>query len=156
MGYEIKVLIGKSTSWPRQEMKRTNVRYKDDSGWEPELDDKGNYVYTDRTEHYFDVYAVMDMCKLGCQSDALNTLIGKSFALAKNNENQIHHFYASDGNTMIQEDRYGSRMHPVSLIELKEALDALPDMDYRRLRWLKALVDEMVKDKEPLQVMFIK
>lgn len=45
-------------------------------------------------------------------------------------------------------------MHPVPLKRLAETLNDLDDMEYRRLRWLKALVDEMAKDPEELQVMF--
>lgn len=154
MGYEIKILIGKSTNHPSLEIKRTTIPYADGSGFEPERDEKGSYVYTGNTEHWFQIYAMIDMCKLGYQSAPLNDLISESFSLAASKLSQIHFYYSDDGNTHIKEDRYGARMHPVPLKRLAETLNDLDDMEYRRLRWLKALVDEMAKDPEELQVMF--
>lgn len=153
MGYEIKAYIGKTCrSFP--EWKLTTTPYKDGSGFEPERDEQGAIVCTDRTEHPFMVYAMLDMCKLGYQDDPLNELISQSFQLAKDNSKDVHYFYGSDGNTTIKEDRYGATMHPVPLKELAEALNAMPNLEYRRLRWLKALVDSMVDDKEEMSVMF--
>lgn len=153
MGYETKIIIGKSTSHPQRELKHTDVPYKDGSGFELERDDKGNFVPTGNTEHWFQIYATMDMCKLS-GDDPLNELIDISFKLARSHPEQIHFFYADDGNTKIKEDKYGARMFPVPLKDLALALSAISDISYRRLRWLKTLVDEMVKDRESLQVMF--
>jgi len=154
MGYEIKAYIGKSTNCPMQEMKRTKIPYADGSGFEVERDEKGDVVYTDRWMCYFSVYAMVDMCKLGYQDDPLNELISLSFKQAKENPLQIHYFYASDGNTEVMEDRYGAKMSPVPLVALCAALEALDDLTYRRLKWLKALADSMLNDNENLEVMF--
>lgn len=153
MGYEIKVIIGKSClSHP--EWKQSSVPYSDGSGFEPERDTKGNPVLTGRTMQYFMPYVEIDMCKLGYDSDPLNDLIGISFQLARKNQQTVHYFYGSDGNIQITEDKYGAAMHPVPLKDLQTALNAITDMSYRRLKWLKALVDSMADDKEELQAMF--
>ena len=153
MGYEIRAYIGKTVrSYPEWQL--TDVPYPDGSGFHPARDEHGKVMHTDRTEHPFLVYAMVDMCKLGYQDDPLNDLIGKSFRLAKERPKDVHFFYGSDGNTPIKEDSYGAAMHPVPLAELAAAMAAMPDMSYRRLGWIKALIDAMAGDQEQLSVMF--
>ena len=154
MGYEIKVMLGKPSSHTFPEWKRSSTPYADGSGFEPERDENGKPVETGRVMNYFTKYAEVDMCKLGGQDDSLNRLIQHSFSLAKQHPDKVYYFYGRDGNSEVTEDRYGARMHPVPLKDLVRALNDLPDLEYRRLRWLKALVDSMSDDTEEMFAMF--
>lgn len=154
MGYEIKAYIGKTDS-DGNEWALTKKRYKDGSGFEPQKKD-GQIVYTGRTSHWFQVYAMIDLCKLGYQDDALNRLISDTFKRAKDvSKTDYHFFYGTDGNTEIKEDRYGA---PVGVAPLKTVLKAMQSTEdaktYRRLVWAIALLKSMSKDGEQLEVLF--
>lgn len=155
MGYEIKMIVGK-TGLAMPEWKRSNRRYEDDSGYEPERDDKGNIVYTGRNEHWFQVMAMIDLCKLGYQDDPLNRIIAQSHKHAKDTtKTDVWFYYADDGNTHINEDHYGAAMSPVPVKDVLAAMKQSADATkYRRLIWAIALLESMSTDPEDLEVMF--
>lgn len=155
MGYEIKMFVGK-VSLRGKEWKLTDKRYDDDSGFEPERDDKGKIVYTDRTEHWFQVMAFVDLCKLGYQDDALNRLISDSFDTAKKHaKTDVHYFYGEDGNKKIVDDLYGAALWPVPVKDVLEAMKKSHGRSkYRRTDWAIALLVAMAKDTEQLEVIF--
>lgn len=153
MGYEIKMIVGKSSP-ARNEFKLSSERYDDDSGFKPERDESGNILYTGRKGHWFSVFAEIDLCKLGYQDDALNRLISKSHETAKeNNPTEFYFFYGSDGNTEIKDDRYGSFFWPVPVREVLHAIREVGS-DYRRLKWAEALLASMADDMEEIEVIF--
>jgi len=155
MGYEIKCFIGKSGQ-ASPEWALSDKRYKDDSGFEPLKDAKGNTLYTGRTEHWFQIMAMVDLCKLGYQDDALNRLIHQSHKTAKDAiKTNVYYFYGEDGNTQVKEDRYGDGMWPVPVKDVLEAMKSVEDAQtYRRLVWAIALLEAMAKDPANLQVLF--
>src|SRR3990167_6416697 len=107
MGYEIKLIIGKASALIGDEWKLSNQRYKDDSGFEPEKDAKGKIVLTGRKEHWFQVFATLDLCKIGGEAE-LNRVINASFKRGKEvAKTDVHYFYGEDGNTPIKDDQYG-------------------------------------------------
>lgn len=154
MGYEIRMFVGRQGS-PSAELEVDKTRpYEDGSGFEFKKDERGNTVKTGRTEIWFDRYAILDLCKLGYQEDPLNALIASTFEKGKANEATVYFFY--EGNEQVKDDYYGSKMWPVPLSEVLQALNEMPAeaMEYRRLKWAKALLEAMASDPEGLYVMF--
>lgn len=156
MGYETKIIIGKASSIVGPEWALSDKHYSDDSGFEPKRDAKGNIAYTGRTEHWFQVMATLDLCKLGGQMDALRKLISESHKTGKEQANRyFYYYYADDGNTRIEEDRYGDKLWPVPVKEVLEAMKQSEDAKtYRRLIWAIALLESMAEDREGLEVLF--
>jgi hypothetical protein len=157
MGYEIKLIIGRASLLTSDEIKRDLEKpFKDGSGYEYAKDEKGGYVKTGRKEHYFQVYATLDLCKLGYQEDELNSLIARSHKEgARQAKTAFHYFYADDGNTQIVEDRYGSKMWPVPVGDVLNAVQRCEDATkYRRLMWAIALLTSMKDDPQGVSVMF--
>lgn len=112
MGYETILLIGKDTKM----------------GFAP---DEGIY---------FQVYAHVDMCKLG------NSQLFNLPWLNKTPEDKFWFWYAptGDGDTQIEEDRYGDKPRPVPLLAVLEALEEdMSNADYRRLWWAYQLLLSM-------------
>jgi hypothetical protein len=155
MGYETKLIIGKA-SQASPEWALSDQLYKDGSGFEPLRDAKGNILHTGRTEHWFQIMAMVDLCKLGHADDSLNRLLHQSHKTAKEqNKAHVYYFYDSDGNTQVKEDRYGDGMWPVPIKDVLDAMKASEGAQtYRRLVWAIALLEAMVKDSENLQVLF--
>lgn len=151
MGYEIKMIIGRSSDNLSDEWKLSNSPYEDGSGYEPERDDTGEIVLTGRKKRWFNVYATIDLCKLGHDENPLNTLIRESHGVA--DETIVNYFYTDDGNTQIKDDKYGESMNPVPLLEVIRAIEKTPS-DYRRLKWAKDLLESMKDSGEDLSVMF--
>lgn len=154
MGYEIKMMIGRqgtpSTEYAIDESKP----FDDGSGFEYLKDAHGGLVPTGRTKTWFDVFAQVDLCKLGYQEHPLNDLISESFAKARENTATVCFFY--NGDKRVTEDYYGDKFYPVPIAAVWDAMNAMTpeSMEYRRLKWAKALVEAMKDDPEQLQVMF--
>ena len=154
MGYETKIIIGKSTT-PTPEWEEDKEHpFDDGSGFPYKMDKLGREIPTGRMETYFSVYAELDLCKLGYQDDELNRLAQKSHDKAKGK--QFWFFYGTDGNTRITEDSYGAGMTPMPIGKVLKAMKASIDKDdpYRRLAWAIALLESMAKDSEGLEVLF--
>lgn len=67
MGYEIKMLVGKSCLRAKEIERDMSKPYSDGSGYEYKRDEKGEIVYTGREEVWFQVMAEVDLSKLGYQ-----------------------------------------------------------------------------------------
>lgn len=162
MGYEITLYIGHRGNPSREiEVDKTQP-FEDGSGFHYKRNAKGEYCYTGRTEQWFNVMATIDLCKLGSQDDSLNQLIGETQDKGKDiNQESYCYFYASDGNTRVEEDRYGAPLWPAPLDgvakAVSEAFEASKDdhgpEGYRRLKWASALLESM-KGDENLEVIF--
>ncbi len=156
MGYEIKMMIGKSGHTSAEREKDMAKPYSDGSGFETKKDKIGNDVLTGRTGHYFYVFVDFDLCKLGYQDDALNKLIQKSQDKKRRSKHFYYFYGTGDGNNEIKQDNYGSQMYPVPIKKVMEAMRKTIDKNepYRRLEWAIALLESMSKDTEELEVMF--
>jgi len=123
MGYETELVVGKLT----------------------------DHKFGHETAHWFKVYAVVDMCKMG-----YDTLVATLDAhLPKGSEPAVY-WYAptGDGNTMITEDSYGDMPKPLPIKTVVEALEKdMENEDYRRFKWALALLKSMEDDPEGLSVL---
>jgi hypothetical protein len=153
MGYETKLIIGKSTGvqWDEREKDKTKP-YSDGSGFEDKVGKDGNPVLTGRKGTFFQVFMELDLCKMG--SGPLSSLQSETVSRAKANGKQFFEFYGStDGNHAVCEDRYGDPLWPVPLAEVLHALRQ-EDASYRRVKWAVALLEAMADEPEGVEVMF--
>lgn len=155
MGYEIKLYVGKPCLEGDEHARDMDQPYCDGSGYHYKKDEKGNFVPTGRREKYFMVMAMIDLCKLGYQDDALNKLIAQSFEMGKTNKDKLFHYFY-DGNEQVTEDCYGATFWPVPVRYVLDAMKTVQDKDdpYRRLTWAIALLEAMKDDSEQLEVLF--
>lgn len=156
MGYEIKLIIGKSGhEAPELELDKSKP-FSDGSGFEYKKDGRGNPVKTGRTSVYFSEYVRIGLCKLGYQDDALNRLISRTQETGGKNKS-LRFYYIYNGNTRVSEDCYSSNFWPV---EIRKVLNALKRShpkrknSYRRTNWAIDLLSSMVDDDEGLEVIF--
>lgn len=157
MGYETKIIIGRVGFASKEFELDLTKPHADGSGFEYKNDAAGKPIETGRMEHYFLVYAMLDLCKLGYQDDALNRLQTKSIEQAKrDSKTSVYYFYGEDGNRAIKEDRYGQGLWPMPVAEVLAAMKkSISRSDpYRRLLWAIALLESMKDDAEGLQVLF--
>jgi hypothetical protein len=155
MGYEIKLIIGKTSSISNKEHVEDMTKpFSDGSGFEWKKDADGNPVFTGRTETFFDCMAEVDLCKVG--EGKVSSLVGEVQKMAEKNADKCFYFYGTtDGNKSAKEDRYGDKLHPVPISDVLSALEADAELDdYRRFRWAIALLKSMKDDSEGLEVMF--
>jgi hypothetical protein len=148
MGYETKLFIGKSCH-SGKEVKKGDLVLEEGEAYKPYLkDDKGNYIHTGREEIYFMVYATIDLCKCGYDSEVL-----KLDWRNKESDSVVWYFY--NGSEETREDLYGESSKPIKIQEVLGALkkDAKKD-DYRRFKWAISLLESMVNDSEDLEVLF--
>ena len=123
MGYETKLIIGKQSS----------VTTEDEG--------KGDI--------YFNVMAMVDLCKCGHDSPVTNIDWGNY------DEEKVWYFYAEDGNTRITKDAYGDKSRPVPISVVLAALrEANEEENYRRFDWAIALLSAMEDDPQELEVLF--
>ena len=114
MGYETELLIGKDTG--------------------QSFGDEGTY---------FQIYAHVDMCKMG--NSSLFDLPWVNNTPEKNK----WYFYpvCGDGETMVTEDCYGELLRPVPITDAIHALEKdIDNNDYRRFKWALALLKTMQED----------
>ncbi len=161
MGYEIKLLIGKSCL-ERDELEKDMTKpFDDGSGHEYKRDTNGEYIKTGRKEHWFQTMAEIDLCQLGAQGDALNRLIDETQAEAKAVAGEkVWYFYGTgDRNTEIKEDQYGVPFMPVGIRAVHGAIRLTMEKSHesrncRRLIWAEALLRSMKEDTESLECIF--
>jgi hypothetical protein len=148
MGYETKLIIGRSCQ-STKEVSRGELVLEDGEAYRPYLkDDKENYIYTGREEIYFMVYATIDLCK--CGSDSAISKIDWT-----NKEKDTVFWYFYDGKDQINEDCYGDCPKPLPLSVVLEALRIdSKEGDYRRFKWAVSLLESMENDSENIQVLF--
>lgn len=157
MGYEIKMMIGKSSVRGPEYEHDMSKPFSDGSGYENKRDEKGNLLPTGRELIWFQIMAEVDLCKLGYQDDSLNRLIQKSHDDAKADAKHSYYVYGLDGNMEFSEDRYGSKLSPVPVTDVLAAMNEshpTENSEYRRTKWAKSLLAAMVDDSEQLEVMF--
>jgi hypothetical protein len=148
MGYENRLFIGRSCH-SSDELRQEDLIISDGEAYRPySRDDDGNTVPTGRKGIYFQVMAMIDLCKCGYDSE-----ISKIDWKNKEMESVFWYFYY--GSEETKEDHYGETPKPVII---KTVLDALRKdserEDYRRFKWAIALLESMEKDSENLQVLF--
>lgn len=157
MGYEIKLIIGKSTAGRPEIARDMNKPYSDGSGFEYKKDKKGNDVLTGKIEHYFSVYAELDLCKIGYADNALNRLNTKSHD-PKRRSKHVYYFYGTtEGNKDARKDNYDAPLFPVSLKQVLKSIKEVQQAEsepYRRFTWAIALLESMAQDGEDLEVLF--
>ena len=151
MGYEIKLVVGKS-GFSSEESAREDVAELDgDTAWFPyKKDAKGNLIKTGRTEIYFSVYGMIDLCKPGSNSELLKLD-------AKNHESGIVCWSLYLGDKEVKEDSYGDIFKPVPIAAVIKALEKdlevskdeySDDNGYRRFRWALGFLNAMDDDAE--------
>ena len=102
----------------------------------------GEFVYTDIEETYFQIYAEIDMCKIG------SSHLMKVLTVNKDPLKEIY-WFGYDGNTRIHEDRYGDKPNETSIDDCIEALKLdVQEDDYRRFKWALALLESMKEEKD--------
>jgi len=150
MGYEIKLLIGRESRDPsRKPLKEKKPVIDGDYLYYPPLkDNDGNIKYSDTFQLYFQVYATIDLCKIGdCNLSAV---------LKKNENDRLEHYhYGSDGNTEITEDRYGDKPQTASIADCIKALEKdVKESDYRRFKWALSLLKSMNDSSNDMKVLW--
>lgn len=156
MGYEIRMYFGKSELQREEIEEDLDHPFDDGSGFPYKTDSSGNYIRTGRLENWFKVFGFLDLCKLGYQTDALNDLIAESHETAREKwDKEFLYFYADDGNTKITKDCYDSPMWPVPVGKVLEALKKSHKKgSYRRTDWGRALLAELEKDPQGVEIIF--
>ena len=103
------------------------------------------------SKNWFQVMAMVDLCKAGYDSE-LHKLIPKKSEV---DPAQAVYLYApmGDGDTEVTEDRYGDKLHPVPLELVLAALRKDNEREnYRRFTWAIGLLESMVSTTEDLYV----
>lgn len=150
MGYETRLIIGKSSSLTGDEVEYGELIIEDGEAYRPMLkDEKGEFIKTGRKEIWFQVIAEIDLCKCGYNSE-----IHKIDRVNKDESHIWYWFGSGDGDTRVTEDCYGDKPKPVPIKDVVAALeiDAEKD-DYRRFKWALALLKSMQDDPEGLTVL---
>ena len=127
MGYELKLIIGKTSSvtWTK---------------------------LPTGTETWFQDMARLNLCKIG--AGALSHLVTATQKGSKCPKHTLY-FYSDDGNTQITEDKYGAPFKAVPVKRVLDAIKIDQKKDkYRRFTWAIALLKSMVKDPDGLEVIF--
>lgn len=149
MGYETKLIIG-VPSLEMDEYAMEDLIIEDGKAYRPyKKDSNGELIKTGRKEVYFQVMAMVDLCKCGYSSH-ISKINWKN-----TRDDIVWYWYTEDGNTQIKEDRYGDASEPVDINIVIEALKKdVQDDDYRRFKWALALLESMKDDKEGIKILF--
>ena len=145
MGYEIKLVVGKSGYSGREHKRSDEAELDGDLAWFPYLkDENDDLIETGRTEIYFRVYGIIELCCPGHESNLLQLDWKNGEA-----DSVVWYYYHTDGNTDVREDNYGDVAKPVPVADVIEALEKdLREEDYRRFRWALGFLREMDDDAE--------
>jgi len=149
MGYETRLYVGKSTSLTHDVYKRSDKPEIDgeDVYYPYEKDNEGNLITTGKKSTWFEVMAMIDLCKTGHGSE-----ISK---IDFKNTDESHYWYFYSGNKEIIDDNYGDKSKPIPISVVLEALKKdYQESEYRRFKWAIALLESMAEDKEELSVLF--
>jgi len=147
MGYETRMYVGKSGhSNPEFEHETQAVLDVDYAYFPLKKDANDKPIPTGRTEIYFDVYAMVDMRKVGGSNLLKLDWINKESGTVV-----WYHYGEEGGNNPTKEDRYGDYPKPLKICDVIDALekDAAED-EYRRFNWALALLKDMPEDTEVL------
>jgi hypothetical protein len=155
MGYEITLIVGKSSSVRGPErVDDLSKPFSDGSGYEWKKDENGIPLTTGRQEIFFMTMAEINLCKIG--SGHLSVLVDSTHKMGdKDSKNAWYIYGTTDGNKSAKEDKYGDKLYPVPISDVLDALKADHASDnYRRFRWAIALLESMKDDPEKLEVIF--
>jgi len=153
MGYEIKLVVGKSGYSSREYEQQEQAELDGNLAWFPhKKDDSGHPIETGRTEIYFSTYGIIDLACPGADAHLLK-LDWKN----KEAGSVIWYFYQS-GDTSVKEDGYGDSPKPVPVADVIEALEKdleeskvdYTEKGYRRFRWALGFLKTMDDDAEVL------
>ena len=141
MGYETKLIIGKSGMSTQECAEDSNGNYI--------KDDDGELVRTGRTAIFFSDYAQINMCKCGHGSNIA------AIDFKNKDGDVVWYWFGEDGNKPVKEDRYGESSKPISIGVVIEALkkDIQAD-EYRRFDWALALLESISKSEPEAEVLF--
>lgn len=123
MGYETKLLIGTRSKF-------------------------GN---VDEEIKWFNIYASIDLCKCGYDSNIGN------IPIAHKGSKPLVYWYGFDGNLEITKDRYDEMPKPISIQTVIKALEKDIKVDqYHRFKWALSLLNGMQNEcgREELEVLF--
>ena len=126
MGFEVKIVVGKST-------------------------DTIKGMGDDADKNWFQIMGMVDICKPGHGSE-LAKLCGN---IAQDIDAPNVYLYApmGDGDMTVTEDCYGTKLQAFPLSMVLDALYADSNNDsYRRFKWALALLESMQDDIENLEV----
>lgn len=159
MGYEIKLIVGKSGHSSREHKVQDQAVLDDNIAWFPSVKDENDqFIETGRTEIYFSTYGIINLSCPGSQAHLLK-LDWKN----KEADSVVWYFY-EDGNTTVKEDGYGDSPKPVPVAaviaalekDFEESKEDYPDSadeqggGYRRFRWALGFLKAMDDDAEVL------
>ena len=98
----------------------------------------------DNGHSWLQVYAMVDLCKPGYDSAIYLLNRGK---VGEPTEPLVF-FYAEDGNTSVQEDRYGTKLRAYPIAAVLDAIQSDAQRDqYRRFDWALATLKAIHKDE---------
>ena len=100
---------------------------------------------------WFNIYALIDLCKCGHDSNISN------LDFSHKGNKPLVFWYDSDGNTKITKDKYDNMPKPLLIQTVIEVLEKDIKVDkYRRFKWALSLLKEMYKERgrEKLEVLF--
>jgi len=148
MGYETRLYIGKESSLTKDEIKKGAPELDGDSVYHPYLkDEHGDLVKTGRVETWFQVMAMIDLCKTGYETET------SKIDWKNTDKTRVWYFY--EGDISIKEDKYGEMFKPVPIETVLTALKKDNETEeYRRFTWAIALLESMKDDPQGLTVLF--
>jgi hypothetical protein len=148
MGYEIKLIIGKSLPSMAEIKRQTEPVIDNNTVYFPYVkDEKGDFVHTGKQEIDFLTVAELDLCKIG--DGALLKLIVKNQAKAKADKKNVHKCY--QGDATLEKDCYGEPFLPEDLEKVIHAIEEDNVHEkYRRFDWALALL-KSIHDTSPFQ-----
>ena len=151
MGYETRLLIGRSTGAMKQ-VKKGEYFLDDNNDLDREYlkDEDGKFIYTGGLEFYFMTYATVDLCKVG-------SLLPNELRFNTTPNKHVNYWY--EGGKECMQDSYGK--YP-AIVKLNVVLSAIKeqqvsngDAPYRRFDWAISLLESMSKGKEELEVLLV-
>lgn len=147
MGYETRVYIG-TESFTGNDFEKGELIIEDGEAYKPLIKDgHGDFIPTGKKKTYFQVMAMIDLCKCGYESN-ISEIDFKNY-------DEDHYWYYYAGSTEINEDCYGIKPKPIPIKIVLEALKKdNAEEEYRRYTWAIALLESMADDSENLKVMF--
>lgn len=117
MGYEMRLYIGRTNGKPSS---------------------------LDNGHAWLDVYAMVDLCKPGYDT-SIYEMTGRG--AKKERSEPLVYFFAEDGNTSVQEDRYGDKIQAIPIHKVIEAIQKdAKRSTYRRFHWALTMLEAIAKD----------
>jgi len=150
VGYEIRLVIVEPSKTGYPELKRSEKGEIDGKYvYFPYAKKNGKAIKTGRTEFYCRVIAQIDLCVF-C-GKAIEALDAKNQKQSKADKKNVYYYYETDGNTRVDEDKYGAKRNPIPIKKVLKAVESShmesihnDDFRYRRSEWAVALLKSMI------------